>query len=517
MSRSLRASPRSFSTYQPTEDAISVPVPGFLLKGMDTDTMLNEMEIGFSRLVRNLAIRQASYQLRPGTSVIGSQSVIDLLAVIDVPLSTGVNKLVRWHKNGVEIWSGAAWVAAGGTAWTGLDALGVPFASTGWGDTVIFTCGVGKLFELSFGPNTLTELTDSPEDVIHLATFGKRVVATTKEGIYWTVSGDSHDWTGLGSGFEDLKSSPDGSSDIPTAVIPITDEFAGHVRTKSVWQMTLTGDFDAPFAFSKLPFKVGSQYPQSCVSTGRSLMCVGDEGAVWDVTLEKPTDVADRIKSLIAEAQLVDNVHPLVGVYDPRYDEYRLIVTADEVQRVLRYNRQAAAWTEDTYSFPIRNISYTNFKDLPSNGKLRPGYLYAMGDTWGYVVRDDPDRDNELYRDVDKFAIPIVMTFRIESGHLKRTDDGLLKDFYEMILWYLCESPMILKFLYSDDDGQTWNIWFDIGIGGQLDRIVPMSITVPTLSRNFLQVAVSCNSSKNIRLNKLECWMRESGRIVDAS
>jgi len=502
--------------YQPPEQMISLPLDVIGLDGMDRDSMLNEMPLSLCRLVRNMAVRKGSYEVRDGTSVVGTQASADLLAVYDIELTDGTVKRIRWKTNGVERYAAGVWIACGGTAWSGLDQLGIPFAITGWGDTVLFTCGVGKVFELNLTTNNLAELTDSPEDVIHLTTFGSRVVATTREGIYWTISKDSTDWTGLGSGFEDLKSAPGGVSDLPTAVIPITDELAGHIRSGSIWQMTLTGDFDAPFAFSKLPHKAGSLYPQSCVGTGSSIMCVGDDGAVWLITLQEAIDVGQRVRSIIQEAQYANIFHPGVASWNPRYKEYLLVATSEATQRVLRYRTEGGQWTEDTFDFPIRNLSYSLFKDSAVGGIYKPGMLYAMGDTWGYVVRDDPSRNNELYRDVNNLGIAVVGTFRIETGHIRRTDDGLIKDIYEMILWYKTEWTAVLKFLYSVDEGATWTNFFDISIASDTP-VQQLSLTIPPLSRPYIQLAISCNATCKLRINKFQAWMIESGRSVDAS
>lgn len=504
--------------YQPQENDIYFPVPAIGLDGMDQTSMLNEMAPGLCRLVRNFAIREGSYEVREGNSLIGTTASADLLAVHDIPLTDGTRKLVRWHEAGVDIWDGATWNAAGGDAWTGEDAIGVYFAITGWGDTVIFVCGDGqKLFELNLTTNNLTELTDSPTDVIHLTTFGNRVIATTREGIYWTVKNDSTDWTGLGSGFEDLKSAPGGVSDVATAVIPITDELAGFVRSNSVWQMAVTGDFDVPFNFSKLPYIAGSFYPQSCVQAGSSIICVGDDGAVWQMDMQQAVDVGQRIRSIIREAQEANIFHPGVGVWHPRWSEYLLIVTADLTQRVLRYRPAGGQWTEDVFQFPIRNISYSTFADLPTDdGVYQPGLLYAMGDNWRYIVRDDPDRSNDALREVDNTGTDVAGTFRIETGHLRKTDDMLMKTLYELILWYRAEGDVTLKLQYSDDDGANWNQIYDIPLD-TTDKVLQKSLIFDPFQRDYIQIAISCNATSKLKINKLLAWLTEGGRSVDAN
>jgi len=245
-------------------------------------------------------------------------------------------------------------------------------------------------------------------------------------------------------------------------------------------------------------------------------MCVGDDGAVWLITLQEAIDVGQRVRSIIQEAQYANIFHPGVASWNPRYKEYLLVATSEATQRVLRYRTEGGQWTEDTFDFPIRNLSYSLFKDSAVGGIYKPGMLYAMGDTWGYVVRDDPSRNNELYRDVNNLGIAVVGTFRIETGHIRRTDDGLIKDIYEMILWYKTEWTAVLKFLYSVDEGATWTNFFDISIASDTP-VQQLSLTIPPLSRPYIQLAISCNATCKLRINKFQAWMIESGRSVDAS
>jgi len=539
MARHSRTNPRwDTSQYAPTEDVIPRPVVIGGFRGMNTTSPLVSMSPDQLRLVRNLGIRYDAYATRDGTDVIGTISPTELLYATDVFTTDGEYHLCRWRVDGVDVFIDGVWTAAVGDAWTGERFA--PFALTGWGDLLLFTAGDGqKVFQLEFLPvPTLTELTDSPVGVLHLTTFNGRVIASVDDGtIAWSVKNDHTDWTGLGSGFEDLRSAPGGKIDQQTAVVPITDETAYCIRTNSVWQMGNTGDFDAPFAFTRLFTYVGSRWPATVVQIPRGVICLGDAGQVWQIEGGQFIDIAEPIHDVV-NTMMQAQKRLASAAYDLKFDEYRLIRPDENsltAQKILRYSLSKKAWTEDVYPFPIRSISYTQFAkkltidELPGSidsllgsiddlgvGVRNPGAVYAMARDSRWVVRDDSLKNNDANRDVNFAGARAASGFRVESGDIKVGDPIKRQEFVELLCWYEADTDVLLTFDYSYDGGVIWDIASEVLAPATDGR--PRAVKVyRTADREHLQFAVSTEATPNVKLISFQAMLREAARTVDTT
>lgn len=537
MARKLKPLARfDTSQFQPTEDMLLKPIPIGGLKGMNKTAPLPAMDPELLRLVRNLNIRYGAYNSRNGTEVVGTIAGSELLYACDILLPSGGFYIVRWRTNGVDVFANGVWNVAGGAAFVGLRTA--PFALTGWNDRVLFTAGVGKVYELVFEPAfVVTELTESPTDVIHLATFNGRVMASLKgTTVQWTSKFDHTDWDGLGSGFEDLLSAPGGRPDQQTAIIPISDEVAYCLRTASVWQVGNTGDFDSPFSFTRVYTHIGSKFVNTVAATKDGFVAVGDAGQVWSVSPQGAVDIAPPVsKDFDIE---LGYQRLMCGAYDVKFDEYRVTIPSSNMltaQKVMRYSFMNQAWTEDIYPFPIKSMAYTQFAKVLSIDELtgsiddlvgtiddlgvgvrHPGCIYAMEGDAKWVARDDEARSSEPLRDTNFGGARVSSGFRMESGDIKVTDPIKRQEFAEIICWYQSDRPVTLNFDYSYDGGVTWNLASQLLAPATGERAKPISIN-RTADREHLQFAVSTEASPSVRIISVQAMIREGARIVDAS
>lgn len=526
------------SQYSPTEDVLPRPVPIGGLVGMDTQSPLPSMDPAKLRLVRNLCIRYGAYQTRDGTDVVGEISGSELLYSTDVLLADGSYYLVRWRVDGVDVFINGAWVPATGPAWAGNKLA--PFAMTGWGDSLLFTAGMGKkIFQLDLNPPVLTELTDSPVGIIHLTTFNGRVIASggSNGEVSWSAKNNHTDWTGLGSGFEDLRSAPGGRPDSQTAVVPISDELAYCIRSQSIWQVGNTGDFDSPFAFTRLFTYVGSRWPSTVVATPQGVICMGDTGQIWFINSSGYKDIAFNIHNLTTSMEQGFK-RLAMAAYDLKRNEYRLTrpdINSLTAQMVLRYSIEKDAWTEDVYPFPIRSIAYTQFvKKLTVDeltgsvnslvgtmddlgvGVRNPGTVYTMPGDGKYVVRDDSLKSSLALRDTNFAGARAASGFRIESGDVKVGDPIKRQEFIEMICWYEAATDVTLNFDYSYDGGVTWALASQKVAPATNGR--PRAIKVQrTADREHLQFAVSTEATPDVKIISFQAVMREGARTVDTT
>lgn len=514
----------ALAQYQPSEQDLLVPVSCFDFKGMDATSPLNLMQPGVARLIRNLSFRDGVYQARDGSSIIGLKAISDLVYALDVTLQNGTSYTLRFRTDGVDYIVGNNWVPIAGDPFAAGQAS--QFSFTGWGDTLI-VAGTGKPTAISFDPAAITEIADAPGGIIHLATFGGRVIASLANGrIQWSVKNSSTDWSGLGSGFEDLRSAPGGKPDGQTAIVPITDEIAYCIRTNSIWQMSQTGNFDAPFNFSRLAPHIGSSYPQSAVAVPGGVIFLSDV-QVWMVTPQGFREIGQPIKSFLNVS--ATTLAKATATYDVLFGEYKLAIGS----KVFRYNVAGGFWTQNSFEFPIRSISYTLYANSLTIDQLEgtidnlvgtidqlgvnrkdPGTIYAMDNSYRYVVRDDPQRNNEADRDVDSSGSVVPGGFRLETGDIFVNSNQKRKDVVELILSYESDAPVTLTFEYTYD-GKTWAF--------MTQKVAPATTRPSYLKisryadRPFFQFAVSTAATPNVKLIGFAAMVREGARIVDAN
>jgi len=525
------------SQYAPTEEILLKPIPIGGFKGMDKQSPLVNMDPEKLRLVRNTTVRYGAYKTRDGTSATGTVATNDLLYATDVILPDGSYYMVRWRVDGVDVWFDSDWHTIASTFVGGVNS---PFALTGWIDRVVFTAGEGqKLFELTFNPMVVSEITDSPVGIIHLATFNGRVVGSKQEGgsVAWSVKNNHTDWTGLGSGEEDLLSAPGGKPDTQTAVVPVTDQVAFCVRSQSVWQMRETGDFDAPFEFSRLYTYIGSRWPMTVAAIPRGFIALGDSGQIWKVDTSGYQDVSDPIHDDLTSMDQATK-RAACATYDLKFDEYRITRLDDAsttAQRVLRYSVTKGIWTEDVYPFPIKSIAYAQFTqsltvdeltgiindlhgtidDLGSSGRS-PGAIYAMQGSSRLVVRDDSLMNALALRDVNFAGARVASGFRMESGDVKAGDPIKRQEFVELICWYETEDTTTFSFDYSYDGGVIWNIASQVTVTATNGRARALKVQ-RTADREFLQFAVSAEASPDVKIVGFQAMMRDGARSVDTT
>lgn len=525
MARSLRGDfnqRHDTSGFTPSEDMLLKPIHIGGPRGMDKQTALPLMSAESWRLVRNLVYRYSSLESRDGTSVVGTIAGTELLYAVDVTIpDTDQNFIVRFRTNAVEIWDGVAWQGTTGAVFSGdPDA---PFAITGWNNKLLFTAGIGRIFELSFTAGfPLVELAESPLDVIHLATFNGRILASIKgTTVQWSVKFDHTDWDGLGSGYEDLLSAPGGRPDKQTAIVPISDEAAYCVRSNSVWQMGNTGDFDSPFSFSQLFAGIGSKLPATVARIARGFIAVGDNGQVWQVTPEGYEDISFQVSDEF-KVPVVDQGR-MSASFDFKFSEYRVVIPGENslaAQKVMRYSILNKAWTEDVYPFPIRSIAYSQVltDDVVTLGAgvRYPGCIYAMADDARWVVKDDPAENDSLTRDVNYAGVRVGSGFRLESGDVKVGDPIYRQEFAELICWYESAQPVTLNFDYSYDGGVVWNLASQRIAPATAGRAKPINVE-RTADRDHMQFSLNSEAVPTFRMISFQAMMRQGGRSVDAS
>lgn len=352
-----------------TPGLIEEPIPLWQPpKGLDYLGSLDTVDKGYFVQSANLWLDRGRLRSRYGTNFVGGSSAApdQIMAVVNFIKGNGAAYLIRFTMQTVQLWNGAAWTSIFTGLTGGRDDM---FVFTSFGNTLIFSNGVDGLFKYDPDTGVVTQINGGPA-CRHLTTFNSRVIASNVSGslgllpsrIMWSVKDNSDIWpdtTGvsdddkLGSGFEDLLSSPGGRIDIQRGVWPVNDTTAIVLRSNSVWQMTPTDNFDAPFVFARLYDNIGTDTPYSmdAVPGGvvglfrDNLYIIQGDGSI--------TPIGDRVKdALLAEVAQPNRV---VGMYDPDTRNYWL----SDQTAVYRYSLIDQGWTRHTYPWQVRAFHHT--------------------------------------------------------------------------------------------------------------------------------------------------------------
>lgn len=369
--------------FTPLDEQKTIPIPFFTVpKGMDTVSSLSSIDANQSSFVKNLRIDESGiYTTRNGTTSLGSATANHALAAFLYRNSVGAEYIIRVTTVSVDYWDGTNWnvMTDNSTVGHGLVLTVYDYVSiTAWNSYLMLMTSVG-MYQIDLSAATIAWVSTAPAAKT-ITTFGSRLVVSHVYGggdnqatrIQWSTKNSSVDWTGLGSGFEDLLSAPGGVNDVEHGVFPINDYEAFVVRSGSIWLMSLTGNFDAPFAFTYLfgqgQIQCDSPYSIAVVPGGIILLCRDN---VYYVTRQSVQPIGTQIRSLLLNGSLF--TRRAVGTYDPRLNEYRLVALQKSfsgAQPVFRYNLNNKSWTVDYYPYQIKSIAPAIYEQTTSISAL---------------------------------------------------------------------------------------------------------------------------------------------------
>jgi hypothetical protein len=438
---------------------------------------LRALQIGaeYAADIQNLMVRFGRYVTRPGTIDIGDEAEENLVYAYEFIDAAGTRYFYRWLPDKVQVWDGVTWEDVIGITLTGT--IENKISVTSFGGKLLFCNGIDPIQEITT-PDTGAELTGSPV-CSHITTFAGRVVASDIVSepyrIQWSVKNDHTDWAGLGSGYEDLFSTPGGAIDSQAGVYPVTEVLALALRSDSVWSMSETGIFDTPFRFGRIMPAAGCRARHSVAQVPDGIVFLGQDN-IYQITLPnlKPEPVGDLVKDQLLNA--VETPHGCFGVYSPRFDEYRLFIPGPTTNTlVYRYNRAGGQWTSDKYPFQITSISGgRNESKIPIDlltGTIDglSGFIDALGVNTGipsillttgtWVVAEDMNESNSTTRDTDGAGGRIANGFLIRTGYVFANVSLKKTQIIEIQLEYESGRDTSLIFEYSDDNGNTWSAY----------------------------------------------------------
>lgn len=292
-------------------------------------------------------------------------STSPIMRVVDFVYNDQQSALIRFLTTKVQFWDGSSWVDASGT-YTLTGTTDDDFTYTSYNNLLLFSNGVDGMFSYDPTTNSVKKIVGAPA-CQHLTTFNGRVIASSVFNVssmpyrvQWSVKNDYTDWVGIGSGFEDLLSTPGGEIDGVTGVYPQTDYTALMVRERSTWQMTETGDVDAPFRFERLYAGLGSTWRDSIVVVPGAIVGFFND----DIYMISDRDI-QKIGTPIARALKYRNgTAKVYGTYVRLTREYVFVQydpNSNFAPYIYHWSFLDSGWTRDDFPAPNpRSLSVTS-------------------------------------------------------------------------------------------------------------------------------------------------------------
>lgn len=494
-------------------------------QGLDYLGSLDSVDKPYFVQSENLWLDRGRLRSRYGCINVGPGGT-QVMAVVNFIKGNGAAYLLRFLQTDVEIWNGVSWTSIFTGLTGGRDDM---FCFTSFADTLIFSNGVDGMFKYDPAFGTVTQINGAPA-CRHLTTFDSRVIASNIGGvlgtlpsrIMWSVKDNSDIWpdtTGvsdedkLGSGFEDLLSSPGGRIDIQRGVWPVNDTVALIVRSQSIWQMTPTSNFDAPFVFARLYDNVGTDAPYSidAVPGGivglfrDNLYIIQGDGSI--------TPIGDKVKDhILTETVTLGRV---VGMYDPDTQNYWL---SNQVS-VYRYSLLDKGWTRHIYPFNIRAFYHTKSSafgltidglsafsasinglsavfpsiDQMVGQRQEVGNFFVTDSVTCYVVQEDPTRTQDFNN-----GVQVDSPLQIDSQSLALLNPFLRWTVHKAILQYESKMNQTLSIDYSYD-GITWNSYSSANVTATVGPL-------PLVFRKVLDFQQMQFRLKSATLGQLTVW-----------
>lgn len=451
-------------------------------KGLNFSLASNQLGLDFMVEATNVRLNRGYICSRPGLRTFGASTAGSLgtqLQVINFIRSTGESFVIRFDTDQIYLYNGTTWqVFTGAAAFTG--SVTQYWTYTSWNDTLIISNGVDGTFTLDPALVTLTVIAQAPP-AKQITTWAGRILASntvepgivTGNRIRWTVRDNSEDWSGIGSGFEDLLSTPGGETDKLHGVFPVSEESAFIVRSNSIWQMSQTGDPDAPFRFSRTYNQIGTPAPNSIQSTPDGVVFFSLDN-IYHVTLAGIQTIGGQIRTRLRD---VKDISLPFGLYNAITREYHLGVSESgsindptmDVDWV--YSFIDGGWTRYVFPFRFRSLGPTRFTasgsieeligsvdsllgtisilGIQSNGEG----MFVVGSTAGkYITMLDRTRFNDVTLD----GADIDAIFIIASGIISIEDTRSRTKIIALELEYQSTITLVPTFSTSPDGGANW-------------------------------------------------------------
>lgn len=441
-------------------------------QGLDLTHRLSRLAPGFASAIQNMMLDDGVLRSRPGTTAFGG-ALTSVMAVVGFVTPSGVGHIIKVTLTGIDQYNGSTWDAVASNVFNGGTSDYFSFAA--WGDEILMCNGVDKIYR--FNPRTGEKgFIDESFPAKHIQTFGGRVIASNvidgSQKVYrvrWSVKNNNVDWTGDGSGFEDLFSAPGGRVDAVHGCFPITDDTALLMRENTIWQMSLTGQVTAPFRFTELFPEVGTRYRRAITAVPGGYMMVSRDNVIA-VNAGGVTRLGDVVRESLLDSITDDDA--VVAKYDFQREEFRVAIGT----AVWRYAFRDKGWTKDVYPQAVRDMTYMSVSklgksidslsgtiddltgtidELVTASSLQGFFFVGFSGTNCVLARED----DTIYQDTNTTPAQADSAIIVATGLLQAASPLDKTKVIECQLEYEAGQSQTLLFEYSTDKGGTWTTY----------------------------------------------------------
>lgn len=310
----------------PTLEPDVIPFAFEPLAGMFGLTPATKIPVGGSPDMLNCYVRGDVLCKRPGYSIIGdavsaSERVMGLYSALDdednsflfAATETGIKRYLA----GTNVWS----------AYTGPALTGGNERKFSWDvsqNSVVFGNGKDQVMRIPFTGTTYAILNANCPAAKYLTRFADRLyLASTVEGgatkpfrVRRSVNSDHTDWTGLGSGFNDLSEYPyhlKGMKKSGAQMLVASEE--------ALWIATRTGISAAPARFDPVVPGVGVYMPHTLTTRGNDHLFYGRDHA-YLFSGSRVDEIMNQVRDVVFFAIEASRIHLNHGVIRPETQEW---------------------------------------------------------------------------------------------------------------------------------------------------------------------------------------------------
>lgn len=476
--------------------------------GLDTKHPIDKMGLQYSPDMFNYRIADTDWlTCRPGTVELGTDSVNQIVAVVVVSLANSVELVVRWTTVGVQWYDGTMWNNLTGPALALTTDDNV--SATVWNNGLQFTDGKTGQYLINFNDFTYALIATAPI-ARHITTLAGRIIASfildPATGIYqtriqWCVKNDNTDWSGLGSGFEDLLSSPGGVVDQQLCVVPINDTDALIVRSGSIWRMQSTQYFDSPFIFQFLFSEMKFDSWRGVTAIPGGIAALGRDD-IYIITTGGPQPIGDMVRKIIftranklEDCQLAwDDLTREIVIHLPKR-------MADGYSNVFRYSIDTPRWSRDIYPGVIKSFVHASqlrgtpidalvgtideltgsIDDLGVDG-FDWGLVFGFIGTHSFVSRESPDATSDAIGGSGTSLI----TMQAVTGYVNPATAFKYVQLLQAGLLYEVPVTTTMLIEYSDNGGVTWSTYSTLTLAASSGPVPARG--VKTIERKRIQL-----------------------------
>jgi hypothetical protein len=387
------------------------------------------------------------------------------------------------NPDGLFVYNNSTW---DGTWLPHYGGLTYPYDTAAFGQYLVIADAHGKLMSWNAEGDfstSVTEITDAP-NASTIINFGDRIVAAGIDEhplkLQWSVRNDHTDWTGVGSGYEELFGGAGAESDRLMKLVCVNDEVAVIFRERSLQHIIVTGIALTPFRFSRVEGGRGIIAPASAKNTPIGIVHVTEDN-IYAYTLNGYTPIGNEVKTEILGAMYNHNL--MQACYNPATLKYHLLVwqgaslpMMGSPATIYTFNLRENTWTRreyastcgiqclgvasdpstggtiDSLSGTIDNLSGT-IDDLGRQAGFKR--MLVLGTIGSGVMRETSSYTEDHYATFVATAVPSELRTMqlVGSSREKRVTVT------SMEIEYTSSGATTLPLEYSLDNGVTWTAY----------------------------------------------------------